>query len=108
MQIARGKAEPNRSVCVEWMLSDTIQSMRAIDEILTSDLVDGFCTLLQMQTAPERTAIKNLGPYLERREIDFGRPYVFTEDAVDLVIELTGFEVLYNAYSLWRKFTHHS
>ncbi|KAJ5656519.1 hypothetical protein N7507_008469, partial [Penicillium longicatenatum] len=78
MQIARGKAEPDRTICVEWMLSDTIQSMRAIDEILTSDLVDGFCTLLQMQTAPERTATKHLGPYLERREIDFGRPFYTT------------------------------
>ncbi|KAJ6102420.1 hypothetical protein N7486_004847, partial [Penicillium sp. IBT 16267x] len=75
MQIARGKAEPDRSVCMEWMLSDTIQSMRTADEALTSDLVEGFVTLLQTQTAPERTTIKHLGPYLELREIDVGRPF---------------------------------
>ncbi|KAJ5546148.1 hypothetical protein N7494_003733, partial [Penicillium frequentans] len=75
MQIARGKAEPDRSICVEWMLFDTLQSMRTIDEALASVLVEGFCTLLQMQTAPERTIIKHLGPYLERREIDVGRSF---------------------------------
>lgn len=79
MQLARGKAQPDRSVCVEWMLFDTLQSMRTIDEALASDLVEGFCTLLQMQTAPERTTIKHLGTYLERREIDVGRSYVFIE-----------------------------
>jgi aristolochene synthase len=76
---------------MEWMLSDTIQSMRTADEALTSDLVEGFVTLLQTQTAPERTTIKHLGPYLELREIDVGRPYVFMEAGLDRVNELTGF-----------------
>lgn len=86
MQIARGKAEPDRSICLEWMLCDTIQSMKIIDEALTSDLVEGFCTLLQTQTAPNRTSIKHLGPYLERREIDVGRPYALIEDRLILSI----------------------
>lgn len=77
MKIALGESEPDRSICGEWMLFDTIQSMRTIDEVLTNDLVEGFCTLLQIQTAPERTTIKHLGPYLRRRETDVGRPYVF-------------------------------
>ncbi|KAJ5159834.1 uncharacterized protein N7482_006838 [Penicillium canariense] len=75
IRIAHGKESPNRDVCVEWMLSETLQLMRGMDEVLTNDLVEGFCTLLQAQTAPGRSSVQHLGPYLEAREVDVGRPF---------------------------------
>lgn len=76
MQIARGKTTPNKGRRLEWMLSDTVQLMKRLDEKLAGDLVEGFCALLQAQTAEKRVSIKHLGPYLEHRELDVGRPYV--------------------------------
>ncbi|KAJ5246459.1 hypothetical protein N7468_001442, partial [Penicillium chermesinum] len=75
IQIARRQSTPNKSVCVEWMLADTIQLAQSIDEKLANELVQGFCSLLMAQTAPERTSVKDLGSYLEHREIDVGRPF---------------------------------
>lgn len=76
MTIALGTSSPNRSICLEWMLHDTIMAMRSMDEVLASDVAQGFCQLLQAQTSEERTTIKTLGSYLKFREIDVGRPYV--------------------------------
>lgn len=78
MQIARRQTTPNDSVCIEWMLADTIKLAQSIDEKLANDLVQGFCSLLTAQTDPERTSVENLGSYLEHREIDVGRPYVLS------------------------------
>ncbi|KAJ5746215.1 hypothetical protein N7520_011397 [Penicillium odoratum] len=78
IEIARGETVPDRSISVEWMLFDTIQLMHTIDHVLAVDLVEGFCLLLQTQTNPERASIKHLGPYLECREIDVGRPFYTT------------------------------
>lgn len=72
MRIARGKASPDRDSCLEWMLYDTLHSMRSVDETLANDLIEGFCTLLQGQTAESRLTVKHLGPYLEHREVDVG------------------------------------
>ncbi|KAF3384654.1 Aristolochene synthase [Penicillium rolfsii] len=75
IRIARGEESSNRDVCIEWMLSNTLQLMRSIDEVLTNDLVEGFCTLLRAMTAQERLSIAHLGPYLAAREVDVGRPF---------------------------------
>lgn len=72
MGIARGKASPDRTSCLEWMLFDILHSMRSVDETLTNDIVEGFCTLLQGQTAENRLTVKHLGPYLKQREVDVG------------------------------------
>ncbi|KAJ5782243.1 hypothetical protein N7457_004017 [Penicillium paradoxum] len=74
IKIAFGKANPDKSICLEWMLHDTITSMQKIDEVLANDVTQGFCQLLQAQTSKERTSIKTLGLYLKFREIDVGRP----------------------------------
>lgn len=74
MQVARRQTTPNKSVCIEWMLSETIQIAQKLDEKLANDLVQGFCSLLMAQTAPERTSVKDLGSYLAHREVDVGRP----------------------------------
>jgi aristolochene synthase len=76
MEIASGTAKPDRNICLEWMLHDTIVSMRDMDAALTKDVAQGFCQLLQAQTSQERASIKTLGSYLEFREIDVGRPCV--------------------------------
>lgn len=76
MTIALGTSSPDRSICLEWMLHDTVTAMRSMDEVLASDVAQGFCQLLQAQTSQERTTIKTLGSYLKFREIDVGRPYV--------------------------------
>ncbi|CAG8902962.1 unnamed protein product [Penicillium egyptiacum] len=75
MKVALGEASPNRRICLEWMLHDTIMAMRSIDDILANDVAQGFCQLLQAQTAQERTTITTLGSYLKFREIDVGRPF---------------------------------
>ncbi|KAJ5740211.1 hypothetical protein N7493_000083 [Penicillium malachiteum] len=75
IKIAHNKISPDRSNCVEWMLFDTTQALRDIDETLSNDLIEGFCALLRAQTAPERASTKHLGPYLEFREEDAGRPF---------------------------------
>lgn len=76
MQVARGKSAPKKDRCLEWILADTIQLMKRLDEPLAKDVVGGFCTLLRAQTAQERVSIKHMGPYLQHREVDVGRPYV--------------------------------
>ena len=76
MKVALGTASPDRHICHEWMLYDTIMTMRSMDEALANDVAKGFCQLLQAQTAPERTSITTLGSYLNFRELDVGRPYV--------------------------------
>ena len=65
---------PHRDNCLEWMLFDTLHSMRSIDEVLASDVNEGFCALIQGQTTADRLKVKHLGPYLDYREIDVGRP----------------------------------
>ncbi|KAJ5980657.1 hypothetical protein N7481_007955 [Penicillium waksmanii] len=75
MAIARGELSPNRDSCLEWMLHDTLTSMRSIDEVLANDVIEGFCALLQGQTTENRLTVKHLGPYLEYREVDVGRPF---------------------------------
>lgn len=70
--IARGEAYPTGDSCLEHMLHDTLGSMRSINENLTNDLVEGLCTLIQGQTAANRLTVKNLGSYLEYREVDVG------------------------------------
>jgi aristolochene synthase len=73
MRIARGEESPDRDVCIEWALSDTLQLMRDIDEVLAKDLVEGFCKLLRGMTSQERLLVSHLGPYLAAREVDVGR-----------------------------------
>ncbi|KAJ5951832.1 uncharacterized protein N7479_010245 [Penicillium vulpinum] len=74
MKVALGTARPDKSICLEWMLHDTVMAMRSMDEVLANDVAQGFCQLLQAQTSQERTTIKTLGSYLKFREIDVGRP----------------------------------
>lgn len=74
IRIANGEESADRDVCIEWMLSDTLQVMRDIDEVLANDLVKGFCILLRAMTAQERLSVAHLGPYLTAREVDVGRP----------------------------------
>lgn len=76
IQIASGNSSPDRAICLEWMLHDTVTSMRDIDEVLANDVAQGFCQLLHAQTSQERASKTTLGSYLEFREIDVGRPYV--------------------------------
>ncbi|KAJ5312853.1 hypothetical protein N7508_003683 [Penicillium antarcticum] len=75
MRIALGAMSPDKHVCLEWMLHDTFQSMRNIDEGLAGDAAQGFCQLLQAQTSQERSSIQTLGSYLKFREIDAGKPF---------------------------------
>ncbi|OQD86483.1 hypothetical protein PENANT_c007G00831 [Penicillium antarcticum] len=75
MRIALGAMSPDKHVCLEWMLHDTFQSMRNIDEGLAGDAAQGFCQLLQAQTSQERSSIQTLGSYLKFREIDAGKPW---------------------------------
>lgn len=77
MQIARAKTTPNKGRRLELMLSDTVQLIKSLDEPLAGDLIEGFCALLQAQTAENRASIKHLGPYLAHRELDMGRLYAY-------------------------------
>lgn len=78
MQIARAKTTPNKGRSLELVLSDTIQLIKGLDASLAGDLIEGFCALLQAQTAENRVSIKHLGPYLAHREVDVGRTYAPT------------------------------
>ncbi|KAJ5098277.1 hypothetical protein N7532_005278 [Penicillium argentinense] len=53
MKIAHGQQPPNRGSCLEWMLYETLNLIRGMDEALTNDLFQGICTLLQGQTAED-------------------------------------------------------
>ncbi|KAJ5199648.1 hypothetical protein N7491_009554 [Penicillium cf. griseofulvum] len=75
MKVALGTASPDRRICLEWMLHDTVMAMRSMDEALANDVAHGFCQLLQAQTSEERSTIKTLGSYLKFREIDVGKPF---------------------------------
>ncbi|CEJ58436.1 hypothetical protein PMG11_07091 [Penicillium brasilianum] len=75
VRIAHGEETPDREICIEWMLSDTLRIIREIDEILGKDLIEAFCTLLRAQTAQERLTIVHLAPYLAAREVDVGRTF---------------------------------
>ncbi|KAJ5370984.1 uncharacterized protein N7496_007076 [Penicillium cataractarum] len=75
IRIAHGEESPDRDICIEWMLSDTLQFIRNTDEILANDFIKGFCTLLRAQTAEERLTVAHLGPYLTAREVDVGRTF---------------------------------
>lgn len=76
MEVAFGTVSPDMSISHEWMLHDTLQTMRSMDKGLAIDVVRGFCQLLKAMTSRERGSISTLGSYLEFRELDVGRPYV--------------------------------
>ncbi|KAF9244405.1 hypothetical protein DTO013E5_5954 [Penicillium roqueforti] len=73
MKVALGAASPDRCICLEWMLHDTVMAMRSMDEVLANDVAQGFCQLLQAQTSQERTTANTLGSYLKFRETDVGK-----------------------------------
>lgn len=75
MKVALGAASPDRCICLEWMLHDTVMAMRSMDEVLANDVAQGFCQLLQAQTSQERTTANTLGSYLKFRETDVGKTY---------------------------------
>ena len=88
MKIVLGTASPDRSICLEWMIHDTVMVMRSMDEVLAYDVAQGFCQLLQAQTSQERTKIETLGSYLKFREIDVDRPYALLRNSfLDFIVE---------------------
>ncbi|KAJ6113455.1 hypothetical protein N7523_006772 [Penicillium sp. IBT 18751x] len=75
MQVARGQTKPDKAKPYEWMLFEIFQLMKSTDEALAKELIEGFCALLQAQTAEDRMSVKHLGPYLQLREVDVGRTF---------------------------------
>jgi aristolochene synthase len=76
IQVAQGIVAPDSTVCAKRVLQESVQSMRSMDEVLANEVVEGFSILLQTQADQRRLRIEHLGPYLECRENDIGRPYV--------------------------------
>ncbi|CAI7620725.1 unnamed protein product [Penicillium bialowiezense] len=75
MEVVLGSSKPDISISREWILYDTFQIMRGMNKPLADDVARGFCHLLKAMTSQERASISNLEPYLEFREIDFGRTF---------------------------------
>jgi aristolochene synthase len=73
MQVVFGTVSPDMGTSHEWMLYDTLQTMRTIDKRLANDVARGFCQLLKAMTSQERGSISTLGSYLDFREVDVGR-----------------------------------
>jgi aristolochene synthase len=76
--ISRGDVLPNREIPVEWITYDLWESMRAYDKELADEILEPVFVFMRAQTDKARLAIQGLGPYLEYRERDVGKAYVFS------------------------------
>lgn len=104
IRIAHGEETPDRDICIEWMLSDTLQIIRDTDGVLAKDFIEGFCTLLGAQTAEERLTVAHLGPYLAAREVDVGRTSVYRSKNTKLNHKAkTRHQLLRRAHPIWCK-----
>lgn len=56
---------------------DLWQSMRACDQDLADNILEPVFQFMKAQTCKERLSIKELGRYLEYRQHDMGKAYVF-------------------------------
>lgn len=75
MEVVLGTYKPDISISREWMLYDTLETMRGMNKTLANDAARGFCQLLKAMTSQERASISDLEAYLEFREVDVGRTY---------------------------------
>lgn len=73
MPIARGEAQPDRSVPMECIFYDLWNSMRAHDRELTDEMLKPVFELMQAQTDKIRGRNMGLGEYMEYRERDIGK-----------------------------------
>ncbi|KAL8724116.1 MAG: hypothetical protein Q9166_008128 [cf. Caloplaca sp. 2 TL-2023] len=80
--ISRGDVLPDRTKPAEFILYDLWESMRAHDKELADEILEPVFTFMRAQTDPARTdgSVQELGPYLEYREKDVGKAYVYCTD----------------------------
>lgn len=77
MPLARGDAPPDRTVPAEYIMYDLWESMRRVDEPAANDILEPMFEFMRSQTDRARAKPMELGPYLQYRERDVGRGYVF-------------------------------
>ena len=77
--IARGDVLPDRNKPSEFIMYDLWESMRAHDKILADQILEPVFTFMKAQTDTARTdgSVQELGSYLEYREKDVGKAYVY-------------------------------
>lgn len=77
MPISRGDTLPDRSIPVEYITYDLWESMRAHDLKMANDILEPVFTFMRAQTDPVRLKTMGLREYLEYRERDVGKGYVY-------------------------------
>ncbi|KAI5862641.1 Aristolochene synthase [Durotheca rogersii] len=77
MSLFRGDARPDRSLPVESIAYDVMESMQACDRVLPDDLLEPTAQFLQSQTDEVRAQTTSLRQYLSYRMIDCGH-YLLT------------------------------
>ncbi|OBR10835.1 aristolochene synthase [Colletotrichum higginsianum IMI 349063] len=73
MPLARGEAQPDRTIPVEAMFYDLWASMREKDQHLADQVLEPTFVFMRAQTEGIRTEITELGQYLQYRERDVGK-----------------------------------
>ncbi|KAK2017796.1 Aristolochene synthase in complex with 12,13 Difluorofarnesyl diphosphate [Colletotrichum eremochloae] len=73
MPLARGDAQPDRTIPVEAMFYDLWASMREKDQHLADQVLEPTFVFMRAQTEGIRTEITELGQYLQYRERDVGK-----------------------------------
>lgn len=76
--ISRGDVLPDRTKPEEFILYDLWESMRAHDAELANEVLEPTFVFMRAQTDRARLSIHELGHYLEYREKDVGKAYVFS------------------------------
>lgn len=75
--ISRGDVLPDRTKPEEFILYDLWESMRAHDKELADEVLEPTFVFMRAQTDRARMTITELGHYLDYREKDVGKAYVF-------------------------------
>ncbi|GIK04693.1 terpene cyclase [Aspergillus viridinutans] len=77
--ISRGDVLPDRSIPVEYIIYDLWESMRAHDREMADEILEPVFLFMRAQTDRTRARPMGLGGYLEYRERDVGKEYVWVQ-----------------------------
>jgi quinol monooxygenase YgiN len=67
INLAKGKALPNREDPYEWITYDTFAAMRAVDEHLTKDVLQDAILCVEAQVDEARNQCVSMGTLLKQR-----------------------------------------
>ena len=74
--LCRGKALPDRSKPVEWIMFDIWENLRSTDPSLADEILGPLFRFMDAQTSKSRLSVDNISTYLEYRQDDVGQGLV--------------------------------